>query len=182
MGEALWFASRASGLLALVLLTGTFVLGLLTSGRQATVAWPRFTIAALHRNLSLLTLVFLAIHIATAIVDGYVALDWIDVVVPFVSDYQPFWVGLGAVAIDVLLAVVVTSLLRTRVPPKVWRALHWSAYACWPIAVAHGIGLGDTDLWWVWVLNGLCVTAVLAGLVWRTQRTHSDTMAREGAR
>jgi len=182
MGESLWFASRAAGLLTLVLLTGTFVLGLFTSGRQATVRWPRFAIAALHRNLSLLTLVFLAVHIITAIVDGYVALDWIDVVVPFASAYEPFWVGLGAVAVDVLLAVVVTSLLRTRIPSKVWRAVHWAAYACWPVAVAHGIGMGDKDLWWVWGLDGLCVVAVLAGLAWRAQRTHPDTMARAGVR
>ncbi|WNV89080.1 ferric reductase-like transmembrane domain-containing protein [Umezawaea sp. Da 62-37] len=178
----LWYASRAGGLLTLVLLTGTFVLGLLTSGRHATAHWPRFAVAALHRNLSLLTLVFLAVHITTAIVDGYVALGWIDVVIPFASGYRPFWVGLGAVAVDALLAVVVTSLLRTRVPPKVWRGLHWATYACWPIALAHGVGMADTGLWWVWVLLGLCAAAVLGALVWRSLRTHQDTMARAGVR
>ncbi|MFD9737387.1 ferric reductase-like transmembrane domain-containing protein [Umezawaea sp. NPDC059074] len=181
MGESLWFASRAGGLLALVLLTGTFVLGLLTSGRHATVAWPRFTIALLHRNLSLLTVVFLAVHIVTAVVDGYVSIGWIDVVVPFVAGYQPFWLGLGAVAVDVLVALVVTSLLRARIRPEVWRAVHWLAYACWPVALVHGLGMG-TDLWWVWVVDAVCLAAVLGALVWRARRTHPDTVARVGVR
>ena len=166
---ALWYASRAVGLLALLLLTGSVVLGALTAGRASSPAWPRFAVAALHRNLALLTVVFVAVHVATAILDGYVVLHWADAVVPFLSDYQPFWVGLGAAAFDLLLALIVTSLLRTRIRPRVWRAVHWAAYACWPIAVVHGFGIGDggtRSLLGVAVAVG-CVAAVGGALVWR---------------
>jgi methionine sulfoxide reductase heme-binding subunit len=166
---AFWYASRAAGLLALLLLTGSVVLGALTAGHASSQAWPRFAVAALHRNLALLTVVFVAVHVATAILDDYVVLHWADAVVPFLSTYQPFWVGLGAAAFDLLLALIVTSLLRTRIPPRLWRAVHWAAYACWPVAVLHGFGIGDGG-----TRSGLavavvvgCVAAVGGALVWR---------------
>ena len=101
------------------------MLGAIHTGR-VRARWPRFTLHALHRNLSLLTLVFLAVHVASAIIDPYAGIAWLDVVVPFVSTYHPFWLGLGAVALDLILAVVVTSLLRLRM--AAWRAVHLSAY------------------------------------------------------
>jgi len=165
----LWYASRAAGMLALLLLTSTVVLGALTAGRAGSRAWPRFAVAALHRNLSLLTVVFVAVHVATAVLDDYVVLRWRDVLLPFASDYQPFWVGLGAIAFDLLVALLVTSLLRTRIPPRVWRAVHWAAYACWPIAVLHGFGTGGDDTqsgWGVGVVVG-CIAAVGGAVVWR---------------
>jgi methionine sulfoxide reductase heme-binding subunit len=169
---ALWYASRAAGLLALLLLTGTVVLGALTRGRASSQTWPRFTVVALHRNLSLLTLVFVFVHVATAVVDGYAGIAWLDVVVPFVSVYHPFWLGLGAAAFDLLLALLVTSLLRTRINPKVWRAVHWAAYACWPVAVVHGLGIGETEVasWWGLALVLACVAAVVGAVAWRIGR------------
>jgi predicted ferric reductase len=160
----MWHASQAAGMVALVLLTATVVLGLLVSGRHVTLRWPRFAVADLHRNLSLLTLVFLAVHIVSAVVDGYVDLGWIAVLVPFTSAYEPLWVGLGAAALDVLLALVVTSLLRARLPLRVWRSVHWAAYFCWPVALLHGVGMGS---WWIPALSG---AAVIAALVWRAGR------------
>ena len=168
----LWYASRAAGLLALLLLTATVVLGVLTRGRASSDAWPRFTVAALHRNLSLLTLVFVLVHAATAVIDGYAGIAWLDVVLPFVSVYQPFWLGLGAAAFDLLVALLVTSLLRTRISPKVWRAVHWAAYACWPVAVVHGLGIGETEVasWWGIGLVVACVVTVLGAVAWRFGR------------
>jgi DMSO/TMAO reductase YedYZ heme-binding membrane subunit len=180
MGQTAWFISRGTGLVSLILLTATVVLGVLTSGRFATSTTPRFAVSALHRNISLLAIVFLVVHISTAILDGYVPLHWIDVVIPFIADYHPFWLGLGAVAIDLLLAVMVTSLLRARMPLKVWRGVHWLSYACWPIAVAHGLGIGgaDSKLGWVITLNVVCVLAVAGISVWRANRTDADAEAR----
>jgi NADH:ubiquinone oxidoreductase subunit F (NADH-binding) len=120
---ALWYVSRATGMLALLLLTGTVVLGTLTGGRATFAGLPRFAVAALHRNLSLLTLAFLVVHVATAVIDDYAGIGWLDTVLPFVSVYHPFWLGLGAVAFDLLLALAGTSLLRTRIPPRAWRAV-----------------------------------------------------------
>jgi predicted ferric reductase len=166
---ALWYASRAAGMLALLLLTAGMVLGALTAGRASSQAWPRFAVAALHRNLTLLTVVFVAVHVATAVLDDYVVLRWRDVLLPFVSAYQPFWVGLGAAAFELLVALLVTSLLRTRIRPRAWRAVHWAAYACWPVAVLHGFGIGGGDTrsgWGVAVVVG-CVAAVGGAVVWR---------------
>ena len=158
MGQSLWFASRGTGLVAALLLTATTVLGAIHTGRVAGARWPRFTVHAVHRNLSLLTLAFLAVHVASAIIDPYAGIAWLDVVVPFVSTYHPFWLGLGAVALDLILAVVVTSLLRPRIGLRQWRAVHLLAYALWPVALLHGVGIGgdDTRLGWVLALYLAC--------------------------
>jgi len=169
MSSAVWYFSRATGLVSLVLFTGVVVLGALGAGRFATPGWPRFAVAAVHRNLALTSLAFLAAHIASAVLDGYVPLSWLDVVLPFGSGYRPVWVGLGAVAIDLLLAIVVTSLLRTRMPPRAWRAVHWLAYLCWPVALAHGIGMAENDTAYGWIvaLDALCVLAALGAVAYR---------------
>jgi sulfoxide reductase heme-binding subunit YedZ len=136
----LWHASRATGLVAMLLLTLVVVLGVLGSLRVATRSWQRFAIAGIHRNLALLTVVFLALHIITSVVDTYVAIDWPDAFIPFGSDYRPVWLGMGTVASDIVLALLITSLLRPRINQRLWRAVHWAAYACWPVTVAHALG------------------------------------------
>ncbi|MGZ4518523.1 MAG: ferric reductase-like transmembrane domain-containing protein [Mycobacteriaceae bacterium] len=180
MTIALWYSSRATGLASLLLLTAVMVMGAANSARLASTNWPRFTIAALHRNLSLLTVAFLAVHIATAVIDPYAGIGWISVVVPFSSHYSPIWLGLGAVAFDVLLASIITSLCRPWINPRLWRVIHWAAYLCWPVAVAHGLGIGgaDTRRGWVLALNGACILVVLAAVGWRANVQHQDTEAR----
>ena len=164
----LWFATRATGLIALVLLTGTLVLGILTSVRFASPAWPRFVTVSLHRNLSLLTVTFTGLHVLTTITDPFASIGPVSVVVPFTSGYRRIWLGLGAVAFDLLLAVLVTSLLRTRIGPRTWRAVHWASYACWPVALVHGLGTGtDGAARWVLAVTAVCVLAVAAAGVWR---------------
>lgn len=164
----LWFATRATGLTALILLTGTVVLGILTSVRFASPAWPRFVTVSVHRNLSLLTITFTALHVLTTITDPFAAIGLVSVVLPFTSDYRRIWLGLGAVAFDLLLAVLVTSLLRTRIRPRLWRAVHWAGYACWPVALVHGLGTGtDGGTRWVLAIVALCVLAVAGVGLWR---------------
>jgi methionine sulfoxide reductase heme-binding subunit len=165
---ALWYLTRGSGAVTLVLLTATVVLGITTSTRWASPRWPRFVTEGLHRNLSLLVLVFLALHVTTTVVDGYAPIGWLDAVVPFGSAYRPAWLGLGAVALDLLVAVAVTSLLRARLGRRAWRAIHWLAYACWPVALAHGLGIGsDRRQGWMLVLDAVAAGAALAALWWR---------------
>ncbi|MEU8495083.1 ferric reductase-like transmembrane domain-containing protein [Pseudonocardia alni] len=166
-----WYASRAAGIVSLLLLTGTLLLGIGGVTRATTTRWPRFAVGRLHRNTSMLAVAFVALHVLTAVLDGYVPIAWLDVLVPFTSAFQPFWLGLGAIALDLLLALIITSLLRARIGLRTWRAVHWAAYACWPIAVLHGIGLGDTTTWWVLTLTLGCVAAVGIGLVRRTLTT-----------
>lgn len=178
--QALWYLSRGTGIVALLLLTGSVVLGMLNSGRLATERWPRFAVSAIHRNVSLLSLVFLVIHIASSIIDPYAGIRWLDAITPFVSTYRSFWLGLGTLAGDLMIAVVVTSLLRPRIGYRVWRAVHWLSYAVWPIALIHGIGTGITDdsVLWVLLCDIGCTLAVLVALWWRLGATHADTEAR----
>ncbi|MFC0532716.1 ferric reductase-like transmembrane domain-containing protein [Phytohabitans kaempferiae] len=176
---SLWHVARASGFVSTLLLTATVLLGILGPMRVGTPSWPRFTLAGLHRNISLLTLVLLAIHLAAVAIDSYVPITWADLVVPFVSAYHPFWLGLGTVSFDILLALLVTSLLRPRINPRLWRVLHWSAYLCWPLALVHGLGIGTDALsGWPLGLSVFCTAAVLAGVGWRVIAARKRILAR----
>jgi methionine sulfoxide reductase heme-binding subunit len=164
----LWFTTRATGTVTVVLLTASVVLGILTTTRVGTGAVPRFALSELHRRLALITLAFLTLHILTAVADTYVPIGWVAAVVPFVSTYQPFWIGLGAIAFDLLLAVTVTSMLRRHVGSQVFRLVHWCVYVSWPVAIVHGIGAGsDLKFGWMQVLIGMCVGAVAVAVSWR---------------
>ncbi len=167
-GPGLWYATRATGLVALLLLTLGVLLGVLTAGRFATPRWPRFLTAGLHRNVSLLVLVFLALHIGTTVLDSYTSIQLSAAFIPFISSYKRGWVGLGAVAFDLLIALVVTSLTRSRLGHRAWRFVHWSGYACWPVAVLHGVGAG-TDEHAAWAIDMTigCVAAAAAAVAWR---------------
>ena len=166
--KAVWYLMRGSGVVSLILLTASFVLGITTAVRWATARWPRFVVEGLHKNVSLLAVVFLGVHIVTAVLDGYVPIRWIDTVLPFASKYQPLWIGLGALAFDMLVAVIVTSLLRVRLGHRVWRATHWLAYACWPVAIVHGLGVGsDSGQPWMQVIDLVAVAAVVSAVCWR---------------
>jgi hypothetical protein len=168
----MWFLTRGAGTVSLVLLTLSVILGIANTVRwSAPPRWPRFVLDALHRNISLLVLAVLAIHVLTAVLDSFAPIRLVDAVVPFVSAYRPLWVGFGALALDLLLAVAITSVLRRRIGFQAWRAVHWLAYACWPIALLHGLGTGtDTKLSWMLVLSVACVAAVALALVWRIAR------------
>jgi predicted ferric reductase len=165
---ALWYASRATGIVALVLLTAVVLLGILVNRRGRLPGLPRFGATSLHRSLSLMAVAFTAVHIATAIADPYVTIGIAAAVIPFVSHYEPFWLGLGAVSVDLIIALVLTSLARARIGRRTWRAVHWLAYACWPVALAHSIGSSqDLQSGPLLGLAVLCPAAVVAALGWR---------------
>jgi predicted ferric reductase len=164
----LWYITRAAGVVALVLLTLGMALGLLIAVRFEDPRWPRFITIGLHRNLSLLALAFTAVHVLTTITDSFVPIGLRDAFVPFISPYRPFWLGLGTVALDLLIALTVTSLMRARLGHRSWRLVHWTAYLCWPVAVLHGLGTGsDTRTRWVLVVTLLCVAAIACLTGWR---------------
>jgi methionine sulfoxide reductase heme-binding subunit len=161
----LWYLSRATGAVTLVLLTLTVALGIADERRWAPRRTPRFVVDHLHRSTSLLVMVVLAIHIATNVMDGYVQIRLVDAIVPFVGSYHPLWLGLGTLAFDLLLAVILTSILRERIGHRAWRAVHWAAYACWPVAVTHGLGIGTdvgTTGWMLWLTVACGAVVALA--------------------
>jgi DMSO/TMAO reductase YedYZ heme-binding membrane subunit len=168
MSHAYWYATRASGVVSLVLLTVVVALGMAGSLRLRSERWPRFLVTGLHRNLTLLTLVFLTGHIVTMLLDSFTPIGLRDAFIPFLASYRSIWLGLGAVAFDLLLALTVTSLLRARVGYRTWRSLHWLAYAAWPVALAHGLGTGsDARFGWLQALASGCVLLVVAALATR---------------
>lgn len=163
---AYWYLTRATGVVSLLLLTLVVALGVADASRISTPYWPRFLTDGVHRSASLLAVVFLSIHIVTSVLDTYAPITLIDAFIPFSSAYRPFWLGLGAAAFDLLLAVLVTSLMRARVGAQNWRSIHWMAYACWPLAVIHGMGTGsDVRRGWMLAVDVICVAVVL-GAVW----------------
>jgi predicted ferric reductase len=164
----LWYATRASGLTAMVLLTGSMVLGVLTSVRYQRPGWPRFLTVGLHRSVSLMALAFTMIHIATSLADQFVPIGVQNVVIPFLTPYRTLWVGLGTIAFDLMLALIITSLLRAKMSLVSWRLVHFTAYLCWPVAILHGLGTGsDTQVRWVLLLTLACVAGVTAAVCWR---------------
>jgi DMSO/TMAO reductase YedYZ heme-binding membrane subunit len=168
----LWYADRATGAVCLVLFTVVVLLGIAVRLSGRLPGLPRFGTVSLHRTLSLSATAFLTLHITAAVADGYVDITPLDALVPFGSDYQPLWLGLGTVALDLMLAVLVTSLLRARVGHRTWRAVHWLAYASWPIALVHGIGIGtDAGTTWMLWLTVSCVAAVLTAFGIRVAQT-----------
>ena len=165
---ALWYLTRATGLVSLILLSATVVLGTVASVGWTSERWPRFLSQSVHRNLSLFCLALIGVHIVSTVGDGYVPIGLADAVIPFRSPYRPLWVGFGALAFDMLLAVGITSGLRRRIGVAAWRGVHWLAYACWPIAVVHGLGSGsDARLPGSLLVFALCVTAVAGAAAWR---------------
>lgn len=158
-GAFLWYLNRATGLVSLLLMTMTTVLGVLVQRQVRLPGLPRSGTVRLHRDVSLVSAVLLVVHVVSAVVDGYVSIGWLDAVVPFVAGYESFWVGLGTLAVDLTALVVGTSLLRGRLPVRVWRGVHWTSYALWPLAFVHGLGAG-TDLGSGWVLVGALACGV----------------------
>lgn len=167
-GSALWYLNRGTGVVSLILLTLVVLLGILGTTRVPVPGLQRFVVAGLHRNLSLLTLGLLAAHITAAVLDPYAPIRVVDAFLPFASSYRPLWLGLGALALDLLLAIVVTSLLRTRIGLGRWRTIHWATYAAWPVALLHGMGTGtDASRTWMLALTFACVAAVVIATLYR---------------
>jgi methionine sulfoxide reductase heme-binding subunit len=165
---ALWYASRATGVVSLVLLSAVMIIGILVNRHGRLPGLPRFAVLGLHRNLSLLAVAFVAVHVLTAVADSYVSISLAAAVVPFVSSYEPLWLGLGAVALDLMAALIVTSLLRGHLGRRTWRAVHWLAYASWPVAVVHSVFSGrDLQTGPLLCLALACIAGVIGALAWR---------------
>jgi predicted ferric reductase len=164
----LWYTTRATGTVALILLTATVALGVAGTARLETRALPRLVQAGLHRNLSLLAVAFVAVHVLTSVLDPFAGIGFISAVIPFTSPYRPLWMSLGAVSFDMLLALVISSLVRSRMSYRAWRGVHWLGYACWPVALWHGLGTGtDSRLSWLLLLDAVCVAVVGGAVFWR---------------
>lgn len=172
---ALWYMSRATGVVALLLLTVVMLLGLLVTRQGRLPGLPRFAVSGLHRNLSLLATAFVAVHVLTAVTDGYVKIPITSAVVPLASSYERLWLGIGAVSFDLMLAVIVTSLLRRHLSRKAWRVVHLTAYVSWPVAWVHSVfASGDLRHGVLFYLAVACAVAVIAAAGWRVSAADRD--------
>ena len=167
-GPLLWYVNRSTGIVLLVLLTVTVLLGVLSTHGEAGTRLPRFVMQSVHRHVGLLTLVMLGLHIATAVLDEYVDIRWWQAFAPLDLHYEPVWLGLGVLAGDLLLAVVLTSVVRHRLEHRSWRLLHLFTYPAWVFSVAHGLGIGTDQAtgWARWTYVG-CAGAVAVAVVLR---------------
>ncbi len=166
--QSLWFAARGAGIVSLLLSTTVVCLGLITAMRWQGPGWPRFLTAAFHRQVALLSIVFVAVHVTAAVFDPFASLGVIAAFVPLASTYRPIPVALGVLSLYLLVAVIVTSLMRDRIGLRVWRTVHWAAYAAWPMAVTHSLFAGSDAFapWMVAIVVG-CVGAVVIALAFR---------------
>ena len=168
LDQVLWFATRGAGAVSLLMLTASVTLGVVTVSRFEAAGWPRFFNYELHRRISLLAIVFLAVHIVAAVFDPFTSLGIGAALVPLASSYRPVPVAMGVVAVYLFVALIATSLLRKRVGQKAWRAIHWTSYAMWPLALLHGMTAG-TDAFSAWMLaiDLACVATIALAVAWR---------------
>ena len=178
----MWAFGRVSGFMSLALFTVSVLLGILNRSGRPLLVLPRFSISILHRNIAVLATVFLGLHVGSLLLDSFAKLRPVDIVVPFLGSFQPFWQGLGTVALDLVAAVLVTAFLRHRIGQRTFKAVHWLTYGIWPVAMAHAIGNGtDAGSAWFLVLAVASGVAVVAALLWRLSPAFLETSkAREG--
>src|SRR5215470_15785519 len=150
MNEALWYTARGAGTISLILLTVVVVLGVGSRSGRPVFGLPRFGVAAVHGNASLIALGLLLVHMFGLLLDPYAQLRLVDLVIPFGAAYRPLWLGLGTLAMDLLIVVWLSTLVRHRIGARVWRAIHWVSYAIWPIALLHTLYDGsDAGQFWM---------------------------------
>ena len=175
MNEALWALGRGTGVVALVMFTATLVLGIVSRSGRPVAGLGRFGLNELHRTAALTGVGLIAVHLTSLFFDPYAQLKVVDLVVPFVGTYRPFYLGLGTVAVDLLLVITVVSLLRNAVGPRVFRAVHWLTYALWPVALVHGLGTGtDAGSLWMDAVAVTCAAAVAAAVAWRLTPSYAE--------
>ena len=166
--SAFWALGRGTGVVALVLLTVSVVLGIVARSGRRVPAVGRVGISDLHRTAALTGTGLVVAHLGSLLFDPYAQLRLVDLAVPFLAAYRPLWLGLGTLAVDVLAIVTVVSLLRHRVGPKTFRVVHWATYALWPMALLHALGSGtDAGTTWFRGLVVVCAGAVVAAIGWR---------------
>jgi methionine sulfoxide reductase heme-binding subunit len=169
-----WVTTRAAGYTAFLLLTASVALGLLLSSPLRSARWPRFATTELHRFVTLLTLVFIAVHVLVALLDGFIGFSLSEVLVPFTSHYRPMWMGLGIVSAYLAAAVWASSWLQRRIGYRWWRRLHYATFGVYVGAALHGLGSGS-DAGWAWSRIIYVVSFVLVvGLLMLRLPTRAD--------
>jgi sulfoxide reductase heme-binding subunit YedZ len=163
-----WYATRASGIAAYVILSAVVSIGISMGGKVQSKRWPRFSVEDIHRFGGLLVGALITIHVATIAVDSFLPFSVVNLVVPFTASYRPLWTGLGIAAAELLLALAVTNHYRKRLPYSFWRKAHYANFAVWTLASLHGVMSGtDRSVWWLVLIYALCIASVAVLATWR---------------
>jgi sulfoxide reductase heme-binding subunit YedZ len=179
-GRPIWYLDRATGIVSLVLMTAVVVLGVVVQRQGQLPGLPRFGTVLLHRSVALLSALLIAVHVGTAVLDNYVPIGAWAAFLPFTSGWRPAAVGMGTLAVDLLVLIIATSLLRGRIPLGLWRAVHRTSYLLWPLAFLHGLTAGtDLKSGWALALALLCAAVVggAAAVAWAGRSTHPPDRA-----
>lgn len=172
MTHLLWFLNRGTGVVLVAVLTLSVALGVLATAPGGLRRWPRFALQSLHRNVALIACGLLLAHAVTPVLDSYVShyatISWLDVAVPFVSAYKTLGIGLGTLALDLVLVIVLSSLARHRLSHRTWFRLHLLTYAAWALGVVHGLLVGtDARTPWSLAVNAASILVVVVAVVVR---------------
>jgi DMSO/TMAO reductase YedYZ heme-binding membrane subunit len=163
-----WYVSRGSGIVAYLLLTAAVCLGVALSRRWRPGDVPRLLMDEAHRWLALVFYAFVAVHVVTIYLDSFSHFNVLDVLVPFASDYRPFWIGLGVIALELAVAIGASVWARRWIGYRAWHALHGLNYLVFAMALLHGLWLGsDSGAAWAIALYVSSLVAVLAASAWR---------------
>jgi methionine sulfoxide reductase heme-binding subunit len=167
-----WYAARAGGIVAYVLLSVNVGLGLAMTGKKSMKHWPRFALEDVHRFAGLLTGTFLVVHIVAVAIDAYLPFSIVSLVVPLTATYRPIWTAMGIVAAELLLALAVTNHYRnTKLSYAFWRRAHYVNFAVWGAATLHGVGSGtDRSTPWMLAIFAVAVGMVCGLTTWRVLR------------
>ncbi len=178
-----WYAARAGGVVAYVLLSAVIVVGLALAGKERVPGWPRFALEDVHRFGGLLVGAFVSAHVLLLVIDSKAHLSLGQVIVPFSSSYRPLWTGLGTVAAELLLALAVANHYRKRISHRLWRRFHYLNFAVWLAATAHGLGAGTdrASVWFLWMYF-IAIGAVAGFTVRRVLRTAAPRVRPDTAR
>jgi len=175
VSEALWALGRGTGVVALLMFTTTLVLGIVSRSGRAVGGLGRFGLAELHRTAALTGVGLIVVHLTSLFFDPYAQLDLVDLAVPFLGSYRPLYLGLGTLAVDLLLVITGVSLLRNTLGPRVFKAVHWLTYLLWPVAFVHGLGTGtDAGSLWMDAVAVVCCGAVTAAVAWRLLPSYAE--------
>jgi sulfoxide reductase heme-binding subunit YedZ len=166
-----WYAARAAGIVAYVLLTAVVLLGLTLATKARLRYWPRFALEDVHRFGGLLIGTFVGLHVLTIAIDSVVHFSVAQLVVPFAASYRPLWTGLGIVAAELLVALAVANRFKSKLPYGFWRRTHYLNFGVWGLATVHSAAVGTdrAEPWLIALLAG-CAAAVAIALSFRIGR------------
>ena len=176
-----WYVARAAGLVAWTLLTASVFWGLSISTKvfrgKPRPAW----MLDLHRYLGGLATIFTVLHVAAIVVDSYVHFDLMSILIPFAGSWRPVAVAWGVVGMYLLLAVELTSLVRTRLPKKLWRATHYASFPLFGLATLHALTAGTDGSAWLVQLAAIGIAAMTVLRIVQSRRARSVLLRSAGS-